>query len=102
MGLCTFQTSGFHRIGLRNFYHPVKTKNGLPCQFKPYITENCCSIKYCDLGYLLQEFACNGTVVEHPEYGEVLQLQGDQRTKICEWLVQIGLAKQDQIKVHGF
>ena len=25
-----------------------------------------------------QEFACNGTVVEHPEYGEVLQLQGDQ------------------------
>ena len=22
-----------------------------------------------------KEFACNGTVVEHPEYGEVLQLQ---------------------------
>lgn len=49
-----------------------------------------------------KEFACNGTVVEHPEYGEVLQLQGDQRTKICDWLVAIGLAKQDQIKVHGF
>jgi len=49
-----------------------------------------------------KEFACNGTVVEHPEYGEVLQLQGDQRTKICDWLVSIGLAKQDQIKVHGF
>ena len=29
-----------------------------------------------------KEFACNGTVVEHPEYGEVLQLQGDQRTKV--------------------
>ena len=22
-----------------------------------------------------KEFACNGTVVEHPEYGEVIQLQ---------------------------
>ena len=29
-----------------------------------------------------KEFACNGTVVEHPEYGEVLQLQGDQRTNV--------------------
>ena len=29
-----------------------------------------------------KEFACNGTVVEHPEYREVLQLQGDQRTKV--------------------
>ena len=29
-----------------------------------------------------KEFACNGTVVDHSEYGEVLQLQGDQRTKV--------------------
>ncbi len=49
-----------------------------------------------------QEFACNGTVVEHPEYGEVLQLQGDQRHKICDWLTKIGLVKADQLKVHGF
>merc|ERR1712088_274673 len=49
-----------------------------------------------------KEFACNGTVVEHPEYGEVLQMQGDQRTKICGWLTKIGLVKQDQLKVHGF
>lgn len=49
-----------------------------------------------------QEFACNGTVVEHPEYGEVLQLQGDQRENICQWLTKCGLAKSDQLKVHGF
>ena len=35
-----------------------------------------------------KEFACNGTVVEHPEYGEVVQLQGDQREKICQMLVR--------------
>ena len=53
-------------------------------------------------GCLLQEFACNGTVVEHPEYGEVIQLQGDQRNHIYELLLQAGLAKKDNLKVHGF
>ena len=64
--------------------------------------------------------ACNGTVVEHPEYGEVIQLQvkytvffneglklifvlqGDQRENICRLLVQCGLVKSEQLKVHGF
>ncbi|CAH0547107.1 unnamed protein product [Brassicogethes aeneus] len=45
-----------------------------------------------------EEFACNGTVIEHPEYGEVLQLQGDQRENICQWLTKAGLAKPDQLK----
>ncbi|XP_039249641.1 eukaryotic translation initiation factor 1-like [Styela clava] len=49
-----------------------------------------------------KEFACNGTVVDHPEYGEVVQLQGDQRYKISEFLVKVGIAKQDQLKLHGF
>uniref|UniRef100_A0A2P2HXD5 Eukaryotic translation initiation factor eIF1 n=1 Tax=Hirondellea gigas TaxID=1518452 RepID=A0A2P2HXD5_9CRUS len=49
-----------------------------------------------------KEFACNGTVVEHPEYGEVLQLQGDQRENICQFLTKVGLVKTEQIKVHGF
>lgn len=52
--------------------------------------------------FRFQEFACNGTVIEHPEYGEVLQLQGDQRENICQWLTKSGLAKSDQLKVHGF
>lgn len=49
-----------------------------------------------------KEFACNGTVVEHPEYGEVIQLQGDQRNLIKDFLKKVGLAKEEQIKVHGF
>uniref|UniRef100_A0A2K5D6T4 SUI1 domain-containing protein n=1 Tax=Aotus nancymaae TaxID=37293 RepID=A0A2K5D6T4_AOTNA len=32
-----------------------------------------------------KKFACNGTV-EHPEYGEVIQLQGDQRKNTCQFL----------------
>ncbi|XP_045153296.1 eukaryotic translation initiation factor 1-like [Echinops telfairi] len=46
--------------------------------------------------------ACNGTVVEHAEYGEVIQLQGDQRKNIGQFLAEIGLAKEGQLKVHGF
>ena len=49
-----------------------------------------------------KEFACNGTVIEHPEYGEVIQLQGDQRSNVCLFLTKIGIAKEEQLKVHGF
>ena len=48
-----------------------------------------------------KKFACNGTVIEHPEYGEVIQLQGDQHKNICQFLVEIALAKDHQLKVHG-
>lgn len=48
-----------------------------------------------------QEFACNGTLVDDEEAGQVIQLQGDQRTKILSFLVEEGLPK-NTIKVHGF
>ena len=40
--------------------------------------------------------------MDHPEYGEVIQLQGDQRNNIVEFLTKIGIAKSEQLKVHGF
>ena len=49
-----------------------------------------------------KQFACNGTVVDHPEYGEVIQLQGDQRNKMCEFMVMHQIADKDRLKVHGF
>jgi translation initiation factor 1 len=50
-----------------------------------------------------KKFACNGTVIEHPEEnGEVIQPQGDQRKSICQLLIEIGLAEEDQLKGHGF
>ena len=36
-----------------------------------------------------QKFACNGTVVEHSEHGEVIQLQGDQRKNIRQFLIDV-------------
>ncbi|KAK2560546.1 Eukaryotic translation initiation factor eIF1 [Acropora cervicornis] len=49
-----------------------------------------------------KKFSCNGTVIENEEYGEVIQLQGDQRTNISSFLESIGLAKKEQLHVHGF
>lgn len=49
-----------------------------------------------------KQFNCNGTVVENEEYGEVIQLQGDQRNNISEFLTSIDLAKREQLHVHGF
>jgi translation initiation factor 1 len=46
---------------------------------------------------LKKEFACNGCVVEHPEFGEIMQLQGDQRNSVARFLVSISLAREDQV-----
>ncbi|KAJ8443785.1 hypothetical protein Cgig2_029690 [Carnegiea gigantea] len=38
---------------------------------------------------LKKEFCCNGTVVQDPELGQVIQLQGDQRKNVSTFLVQV-------------
>lgn len=49
-----------------------------------------------------KEFACNGCIINHPEFGEIIQLQGDQRDNIKEYLINSNMANDDLIKVHGF
>ncbi len=51
---------------------------------------------------LKKEFCCNGTVVQDPELGQVIQLQGDQRKNVSTFLVQAGIVRKDFIKIHGF
>lgn len=80
------------RIQQRNGRKTLTTVQGLSAEYDLKKIVRACK----------KEFACNGTVIEHPEYGEVLQLQGDQRENICQWLTKSGLAKSDQLKVHGF
>ncbi|KAL7283445.1 LOW QUALITY PROTEIN: hypothetical protein ACG7TL_002876 [Trametes sanguinea] len=88
------------RIQQRNGRKTLTTLQGLPKgsvdlpQFGQY-----------DLKKLLKafkkEFACNGTLVDDEEAGQVIQLQGDQRLKISNFLVEEGIPKAS-IKVHGF
>ncbi|KAH8116872.1 eukaryotic translation initiation factor SUI1 [Phellopilus nigrolimitatus] len=48
-----------------------------------------------------KEFACNGTLVDDEELGQVIQLQGDQRVKILNFLVEEGVDRAT-VKLHGF
>jgi translation initiation factor 1 len=56
--------------------------------------------------YLRQsrQFACNGTIVQDEKSGDVIQLQGDQRNAVKDFLVDQGGLELDPktIKVHGF
>ncbi|KAF5324437.1 hypothetical protein D9611_004332 [Ephemerocybe angulata] len=79
------------RIQQRNGRKTLTTLQGLPKQYDPKKL----------LKAFKKEFACNGTLVEDEKMGQVIQLQGDQRTKIFTFLVDNGLEKTT-IKVHGF
>lgn len=57
------------------------------------------------LKVIKKKFACNGTIVNDTEMGEVIQLQGDQRKDVQEFLIdkKEGLELDAKtIKVHGF
>ena len=45
---------------------------------------------------------CNGTVIDDDEWGQVIQLQGDSRNQVAQFLLEEGLATKEQIKKHGF
>ncbi|KAF8626290.1 hypothetical protein AX15_004961 [Amanita polypyramis BW_CC] len=79
------------RIQQRNGRKTLTTLQGLPKQYD--------SKKL--LKAFKKEFACNGTLVDDPEMGEVIQLQGDQRAKISNFLIENGIEKST-VKVHGF
>lgn len=49
-----------------------------------------------------KKFAWSDSVIEHPEHRRVIQLQGDQCKKVCQFLVETGLAKDNQLQVAGF
>ncbi|GAA57591.1 translation initiation factor 1 [Clonorchis sinensis] len=80
------------RIQQRNGRKTITTVQGLHEKYdKRKILKQC-----------KKEFACNGTVVDHEEYGEVIQLQGDQREHMKKFLCTWKLATPEGIKLHGF
>lgn len=50
-------------------------------------------------------FNCNGNVIEDEEHGEVIQLQGDQRENVRQFLMEqevVVANEKDRLVVHGF
>lgn len=50
---------------------------------------------------LKKEFSCNGTVIDDPEHGSIIQLQGDQRQAVKEFLEREGICGSEQLRIHG-
>ena len=69
----------------------LTTIQGLPKQLDPKRV----------LKVFKKEFACNGTIVDDEEMGEVIQLQGDHRQKVGQILIEEGIAKKDDLQIHG-
>jgi len=90
----TQQTNIHIRIQQRNGRKTLTTIEGIPSKF--------------DLKKILKvikkQFACNGTIVADEKAGDVIQLQGDQRNAIKDFLVDKNGLDIDAktIKVHGF
>jgi len=100
------------RLQQRNGRKTVTTVQGLPDKYDPKKL----------LKAMKKEFGCNGHVVESADssdeeapapakapvadFGQVLQFQGDQRVKVKDWLVTMGIlsAKEakDLIVIHGY
>jgi translation initiation factor 1 len=83
------------RIQQRNGRKTLTTVQGLPKKFDQKKI----------LKVIKKKFACNGTIVNDTEMGEVIQLQGDQRKDVQEFLIdkREGLELDAKtIKVHGF
>jgi len=80
------------RIQQRNGRKTLTTVQGIPTHF--------------DFKRLLKafkkEFACNGVLCQDDELGEVIQLQGDQRLKVQQFLCEEDICTKDKIKIHGF
>jgi translation initiation factor 1 len=49
-----------------------------------------------------KNFSCNGALVKDDELGEIIQLSGDQRTNVREFLVDQEICTEGQIVLHGF
>nr|UXY88147.1 translation factor sui1 [Cryptomonas curvata] len=50
---------------------------------------------------LKKEFCCNGCVIDDPDLGVIIQLQGDQRNNIIKFLIKEEIALGKMLKIHG-
>lgn len=52
------------------------------------------------LSYFKKQFCCNGCIVEQDEE-QVLQITGDQRQNVADFLINEKIAPKAMIKIHG-
>ena len=80
-------------------------------QFQQRTTRKCITIIQglqdgLDLKKLARHFKkmwnCNGTVIQNEQWGEIIQMSGDNRKAVAQFLIEEGIATKEEIKIHGF
>lgn len=51
---------------------------------------------------LKKTYSTNGTILTDEELGQIIQLQGDQRKNVYEFLTRCNICRKDEVKIHGF
>lgn len=87
-----FDTQINIRVQKRNGRKTITTLEGLSDQYD----------KEKMIKVLKKTWGCNGTIINDPKLGNILQLQGDQRIKLKEFLISERVADSSQIWIHGF
>jgi translation initiation factor 1 len=54
------------------------------------------------LKYFRKNYCCNGNILHDTKAGLVIQLQGDHRSKVCEYLIAKEIAEESKIRIHGW
>ena len=52
--------------------------------------------------YMRRNLQCNGAIVKDDTFGEVIQLQGDHRQAVRDFLVDMKICGKDQLVIHGY
>lgn len=47
-------------------------------------------------------YSTNGTLVKNADMGTILQLQGDQRKNVADFLLKYKICEKGEVKIHGF
>tara|TARA_A100001015_G_scaffold235418_1_gene267199 strand:+ start:3578 stop:3898 length:321 start_codon:yes stop_codon:yes gene_type:complete len=51
--------------------------------------------------FFKKNFNCNGSIVKDEEYGNIIQLQGDLRVSVKNFLISQEIIDKNKINIHG-
>ncbi len=54
------------------------------------------------LKYFKKTLNCNGTISDDEEFGKIIQLQGDHRASVKNFLLEQNVSSLNDIIIHGF
>ncbi len=96
--------SGLGRLTKPKLHVRIQKRNGKKCITTVEGFEEDLDVKrICK--YMRKKFNCNGNVVADEEQGDVIQLQGDQRENVKQWLLDNEVFEKqeaERIVVHGY